>query len=71
MILVSASSPCFTLAVPMRGVSCVHVIHTSCMGSPFPIVHAEWSRVFVENDCFKLTKIIIIIMADLKVNHIL
>ena len=29
---------------------------TSCMGFPFPIVHAEWSFVCCceENDCFKL-----------------
>ena len=35
--LVSASSSCFTLTVPMREVSCV--------GSPFPAVHAKWSLV--------------------------
>ena len=45
-----------------RGILCG--ILTSCMGSPFPIVNAEWSHVFwsfrimlcrVEKDCFKLT----------------
>ena len=46
MILVSASCSCFTLTVPMCEVYCVHGIHTSCMGSPFSIVHAEWSLAF-------------------------
>ena len=41
-------------------------IHTSCMGSPFTVVHAdpEWFRMTVlccvEKKCLKLTKIIII-----------
>ena len=43
IILISFSS-CFTLTVPMRNVYCL--IHTSCMGSPFPVVHDRWSLVF-------------------------
>ena len=38
LILVSASSSCFTLLVAMREVYCV--------GYPFPIVLAKWSLVF-------------------------
>ena len=52
-----------------RGILCG--INTSSMGSPFPIVHAEWCLVFqsfrimlccVEKDCFKQTKIMILII---------
>ena len=42
IILLSDSSSYFTLTVLVREVSCVG----SCMGSPFPIVHAKWSLVF-------------------------
>ena len=57
----SASSYCLTLTISMREEHCA--IHTPWMGSPFPIVHAEWFLVFwsfkimlccVEKDYFKL-----------------
>ena len=39
--------PCFTVAVLMREVSCVgYTLHTSCMGAPFPIVHAKLFIIF-------------------------
>ena len=40
-------------------------MHTSCMGSPLPIVHAEWSLVFgIFGSCFQLMTMIMIIIAN-------
>ena len=39
----SASSYCFT---KLFSFARVYGIHTACMESPFPILHAKWSLVF-------------------------
>ena len=40
-------------------------MHSSCMGSPLPIVHAEWSLTFgLFGSCFELMTIIMIMIAS-------